>query len=116
VKFLRHNGFNAAPVLDQDGNLVGVVDRSALVAPSRRRTPGQARRGLSWLTAPVTVRDLMSTPVESMTPGADLAHVVALMPDKHLEWVPIVDGHTVVGVITPSDLAQASHPPAATAW
>ena len=51
-----------------------------------------------------------------MTPGADLAHVVALMPDKHLEWVPIVDAHTVAGVITPSDLAQASHPPAATAW
>jgi CBS domain-containing protein len=45
-----------------------------------------------------------------MTPGADLAHIVALMLDKHLEWVPIVDGQTVVGVITPADLAQASYP------
>lgn len=106
AEFLRDNDCSAAPVVDDDGNLVGVVSRSALAStpdPAGRVRHHHRLRGRE--PGPLTVRDVMSTPVESMTPGADLADVVALMLDKHLEWVPIVDGHTVVGVITPADLA-----------
>ena len=53
----------------------------------------------------------MITPVESMTPGADIAHIVAMMLDKNIDWLPIVNGHTIVGVITPADLFRAANPP-----
>ena len=52
----------------------------------------------------------MITPVESMTPGADITDIV-MMLDKNIDWLPIVDGHTIVGVITPADLFRAANPP-----
>lgn len=39
AEFLRDNGFSAAPVVDEDGNLVGVVTRSALAAPPGANRP-----------------------------------------------------------------------------
>jgi predicted transcriptional regulator len=53
----------------------------------------------------------MITPVESMTPGADITHIVDMMLDKKTDWLPIVNGHTIVGVITPADLFRAANPP-----
>jgi len=53
----------------------------------------------------------MTTPVESMTPGADVTQIVDMMLDKNIDWLPIVDGHTIVGVITPADLFRAANPP-----
>ena len=45
-----------------------------------------------------------------MTPGADVGDVVRMMLDERIEWVSIVDGRSVVGVITPQDLFRAAHP------
>jgi CBS domain-containing protein len=56
----------------------------------------------------------MATPVVSFTPGADVCEVVERMLQGRAGWVPIVDGHTVVGVITPADLFGVTPAEAAT--
>ena len=108
---LNSRGFTAAPVTDKDGNLIGIVtaiDLSTAASTGTRRT---THRRLTGAPCP-PVRDLMITPVGTMTPGADIADIVALMLDKNIDWLPIVDGHTLVGVITPADLFRAAKPPA----
>jgi CBS domain-containing membrane protein len=108
---LTSRGFTAAPVTDKDGNLIGIVtaiDLSTAASTGTRRT---THRRLTGAPCP-PVRDLMITPVGTMTPGADIADIVALMLDKNIDWLPIVDGHTLVGVITPADLFRAAKPPA----
>jgi len=108
---LNCHGFTAAPVTDDDGNLNGIVtaiDLSAAAGTGARRTRHPRLTG-----APCPpVRDLMFTPGGILTPGADITDIVALMLDKNIDWLPIVDGHTVVGVITPADLFRATGPPA----
>ena len=110
AELLTSNGFAAAPVVDEDGKPVGIVTAAGLSAcavsiPPRQRTRRAARRAV-----PVVVRDVMTSQVESMTPGADVGDVVRMMLDERIEWVSIVDGRSVVGVITPQDLFRAAHP------
>jgi len=108
---LNSRGFTAAAVTDKDGNLIGIVtviDLSTTAGGGTRRT--MHRRLTDAQCSPV--RDLMITPAATMTPGADIADIVALMLDKNIDWLPIVDGHILVGVITPADLFRAAEPPA----
>jgi CBS-domain-containing membrane protein len=111
AEFLHSHGYTAAPVTDENGNLIGIVtaiDLSTAASTATRRT---RHRRPHRHPAPTHVRDLMITPVESMTPGADITHIVDMMLDRNIDWLPIVDGHTIVGVITPADLFRAANPP-----
>jgi CBS-domain-containing membrane protein len=108
---LHSHGYAAAPVTDDIGNLIGIVTATDL-STAANTAAHRARRSRRHRDAvPARVHDLMITPVESMTPGADITDIVAMMLDKNIDWLPIVDGHTIVGVITPADLFRAANPP-----
>jgi len=110
AQLLVENGFTAAPVIDDDDRLVGIITEADLM---RGRVPPDPRRRDPYQTArygrrpPSTVAAAMTTPVESVTPGADIADAARIMLDEHLRCLPIVDGLTVVGVITRRDLLRA---------
>jgi CBS domain-containing protein len=105
ARTLHDRGFTALPVLDEDGRLIGIVSEADLldgrVEPDDRRRrpdrPHRQRRG-------DTVAEVMSSPVESLTPGADVADAAEIMLDERIRCLPVVDGHAVVGVITRRDL------------
>jgi CBS domain-containing protein len=48
----------------------------------------------------------MTTPVESLTPGADAADAVQIMLRQHIRCLPIVDGQQLVGIVTRRDLMR----------
>lgn len=60
------------------------------------------------LPATVTVAEVMSTPVESLTPGADIADAARMMVQERIRCLPIVDGIRLVGIITRRDLLRAT--------
>jgi len=104
---LRSRGFTALPVRDDDGRLVGIVTEADIldgrVEPDARRATGLPRhrhRG-------DTVGEVMTSPVESLTPGADVADAAQIMLDERIRCLPVVDGRAVVGVITRRDLLGA---------
>lgn len=109
--YLHGHGYGAAPVTDDNGNLIGIVTVTDLSTAANTAARRSRRRRPHRHAVPARVYDLMITPVESMTPGADITHIVAMMLDKNIDWLPIVDGHTIVGVITPADLFRAANPP-----
>jgi len=109
--YLHSHGYGAAPVTDDNGNLIGIVTVTDLSTAANTAARRSRRRRPHRHAVPARVHDLMITPVESMTPGADITHIVEMMLDKNIDWLPIVDGHTIVGVITPADLFRAANPP-----
>ncbi len=111
---LCENGFTSLPVVDDDGRLVGIVTEADLI---RVQLPAQPQ----WrASAPVadtrpagrTVGEVMTTPVESLTPGADVADAARMMVDQRIRSLPIVDGHGVVGILTRRDVLRSGlNPP-----
>jgi CBS domain-containing protein len=107
---LIDNGFTALPVLDaDDGRLVGIITEADLL---RDRIAGDPRRtrvaGTRSGNRPRTVADVMTSPVESLTAGADISDAARIMVDERIRCLPIVDGYGVVGVITRRDLLRAA--------
>jgi CBS domain-containing protein len=59
-------------------------------------------QGVSALKLPVSA--LMSRDVIACGPHDDIAHVTALMDDHHVRHLPVLDEHTLVGVISIRDV------------
>ncbi|MBI1294411.1 CBS domain-containing protein [bacterium] len=58
------------------------------------------------------VRDIMSSPVITVTPETSIQAVAQLMRDRHISGVPVVDnGGRLIGIVTEVDLI-AQHAPA----
>ncbi len=110
AELLVSRGFTAVPVTDDDDRLIGIVTEADLIRnriPADPRIHGRSVRPSHW-RRPETVADVMTTSVESLTPGADIADVARMMLDERVRCFPIVDGASVVGVITRRDLLRAA--------
>lgn len=105
ARVLCSHGFTALPVVDGTG-LIGIVTEADLIQESCRPAPGPHGRHEATLTD-LIVQDVMTTPVESLTPGADLVDVARIMLDERIRCLPIVDGTRVVGIVTRRDVLRA---------
>ncbi len=57
------------------------------------------------------VRDIMSSPVITVTPETSIQAVAQLMRDRHISGVPVVEHGRLIGTVTEVDLI-AQHAPA----
>jgi CBS domain-containing protein len=103
------HGITSLPVLDELGDVVGIVSEADLI---RQRMPHDPRSHLRPPTdderlAPArTVGEVMSHPVACLPPNADSADLAALMIDHDVRAVPIVDGQRLVGIVSRRDLLR----------
>lgn len=116
---LLSNRISGAPVVD-GGRLVGVISEADLVRaytpPARSRASLVATTPLMFLlrgTPPhdahnTTVRDVMTTAVISISPGASLWEAAALIDRHGIRRLPVVDAEgVVVGIVARADLVRA---------
>lgn len=106
---LAANGFTALPVVDPDGDLVGVVTESDVV---RGRIPPDARWRI-WADEAqgtpdpaTTVGEVMTSPALSAAATEDAVQLVRRMIDGKLRSMPVVDGDRLVGIVTRRDLVR----------
>jgi CBS domain-containing protein len=113
AKVLSSNGFTAAPVVDGNGRLLGMVTEADLVGD--RILPDG--RGRIWWEAETsadpraskpaaTVGQVMTRPAVSVTPDADVRDVARMMLADQVRSIPVVDAMGVVGVVTRRDLLK----------
>jgi len=108
-------------VVDEERHLRGIITESDLVEQhGKLHLPtaisifdmvialGEQRfeRELARMQA-LTAGDLMATDVKTVTQDADLAEVASLMGDARVHHLPVLDGETVVGLISKHDLINA---------
>ncbi len=113
-------GVSGLPIVDQQGNLVGVLTEGDLL---RRVEVGTSeRRQFAWwdvlrstgLSAEEYVRthsrkvgDLMTRDPATVTEGTSLEEIVELMERRHIKRLPVVREGKVVGIVSRADLLRA---------
>lgn len=96
-RILRH-GYSGAPVVDADGELVGILSEVDC-----SRTLAEA----SYFEAPEgSVAERMSTDVLTVEPATDILRVLQLLDQRGVRRLPVVDRDRVVGLVTRRDVLR----------
>lgn len=121
VKILLEKHFNGLPVVNESGNLVGVICQSDLVAQQQKFNlpsvftifdgfvplPGwnKAEQEFKKMTA-VTVEEAMSADPVTATPDTPLDELAALMVKAKFYSLPVLENGKVVGIIGKEDILR----------
>jgi CBS-domain-containing membrane protein len=116
---LLTNHISAAPVVDADGRLVGMISEGDLL---HRGEAGTAHERPWWLQMLMSresmagefvrehsrrVGDLMTRQVVSAEPDTPVADIATLLERHRIKRVPIVDNGRLVGIVSRANLIQA---------
>ena len=120
---LAEKGFGAAPVVDADGKIVGLLrDEDLLISEARLHLPttfailpgieftlpSSLRRYDDELkkAASSTVADVMEKGFKHVGSDADVADVATMMHEHDVTHVPVVDDGKVVGIVARGDIVR----------
>ena len=115
---LQHH-VSGLPVVDGNGNLVGVLSEGDFLRRRETKTERRRSRWLEFLMGPGRiaaeyshshggkVSEVMSTDVQSVEQDTALEDIVELMERKRIKRVPVLCGGQLVGIVTRSNLMHA---------
>jgi len=119
IKLLAENDLSALPVVDDQGQLVGIISEADFIHRVEIGTEKHRPWLLESLTGATTlaeefakshgkkVGEIMTTDVVAATEDAALAEIAGLFERHRIKRVPIVRAGKVVGVVSQSNLIQA---------
>jgi CBS domain-containing protein len=118
IKLFAESGISGAPVVEE-GRLVGIVTEGDLIFQDADvRAPGfldilggviplgswDEYRKEALKSAGVTVDEVMTRELITISPDATLAEASTLMADQRVKILPVVEGDTLHSVITRIDI------------
>jgi predicted transcriptional regulator len=124
VRYLSEREISGAPVVDNQGHLIGVVSMTDigrhLAEPSEfaSSVPSEFYRdtaddltledlGQRYVEArAATVRDVMTPAIHQVSVNAPVAEAARLMVDHHIHRLVVIQGKEPVGIITSMDLLR----------
>ena len=114
--------FGSLPIVDESGNLTGIVSASDLVEQDRPlHIPtvislfdwiiplggeGSLQRDLKKITAQ-TAAELASTDIATVTPSDTVSAAAEIMSSKKLHALPVVEGKKLVGMVSRIDIIRS---------
>jgi CBS domain-containing protein len=105
VMIMAENDIGSLMVMDR-GKLVGVLTfREVIAVLAKRQKEGRA--GPTPPIAEVKVGEAMYRDPFVTHPEMDLDELRSLMLERHARYVPVMEGETVLGVISFHDVARA---------
>ena len=109
AQMLIERDVSAAPVLDEGGELVGLVSEVDVMHLELHEDPRRhvraARRGQAG-EVPTRVEQVMTDDVLAVPADTDVADVAALMLERHVRSLPVVSGRRVEGIVSRRDVLK----------
>jgi CBS domain-containing protein len=119
--FAEHK-INGAPVLDDQGRLVGVVTQSNLIDRAKKfelphvitildahfylERPSTFKKNLEKLMGNL-VSDIMTTPPVTITVDLAVDEIATIMARKNIHTLPVLEGDKLIGIIGKIDVIRA---------
>jgi CBS domain-containing protein len=105
---LGEHRISGAPVVSDDGRVLGVVSEEDFLHKEREATDARRRRVEEKKARARTAGEAMSAPPITTGPNHELSEVASVMLDKHVRRLPVVDADgRLLGIVTRSDLVRA---------
>lgn len=106
IALMREKRIRHLPVV-ANGRLVGIVSRGDLREASISTSMNANSYELNFMLSRLTVNELMTRKVFTVTVDAPLGHVAELMTEHKIGGLPVVnqDGE-VIGIVTESDMLR----------
>ncbi len=122
ARLLLENNISALPVVDANGNPVGMVSEGDLTG---RNVVKQIEKREWWLnllaegetmapeflstikTQSYKAREIMSSPVISISATTDVRDIANLLTEYHIKRVPVLEDGHIIGIVSRADLVRA---------
>jgi len=108
IQLLRDSHFRRLPVLDQEGNLIGIITEKELQKAMPSQATSLSAHELNYLLAKTTVGDVMPKR-KLITIEADelLEEAAVLLRNHKIGAVPVMKKGQLVGIITETTILDA---------
>jgi CBS domain-containing protein len=125
VKILLKNHINGVPVVDTNGELIGILCQSDLIFQQKDIPippifaildsifPLSSSKSLDaqfQKMAATKVEQAMVKKVTTVTPDTPVSGIASLMVEKHFHTIPVVEGKKLVGIIGKEDILKTLIP------
>lgn len=119
ARLMLQNRISGLPVVDAEGNLVGVVSEGDFLRRRETRTEKRRSRWLEFIMGPgkiaeeyththgSRVDEVMTRDVQTVDENAPLEDIIEMMEKHRIKRVPVMSGATLVGIVTRSNLMRA---------
>jgi len=104
LKVMRENNVRRLPVLNDKGALTGIVSEKDLLYASPSPATSLSIYELHYLLSRITVGDVMTTEVITVTEDTPLEEAARMMADNKIGSLPVERKGELVGIITETDL------------
>ncbi len=121
ARLLLEKRFNGVPVVNQNGDLVGMICQSDLIAEQKKLPlpsvftildafipiylPGKAEKEIQKIAAMKASQAMTPDPV-TVDPEACLDEISSIMVNKSIYTIPVLEGGKLVGVIGKEDILR----------
>ena len=119
ARLMLQHRISGLPVVDGEGNLVGVVSEGDFLRRRETKTEKHRSRWLEFIMGPgriaeeyththgSRVDEVMTRDVQTVDENAALEDIIALMEKHRIKRVPVMSGAVLVGIVTRSNLMRA---------
>jgi len=126
ARIMADKRFSGLPVVDDEGNLVGIVTEADLLEHSQKLKVHPVRKSWSWVSpytdlsdlvsfrqgldhlAGLKISDVMSRKVVTVEEDTSLEEIASLMVQHNVNRVPVLgERGNLVGIVTRADIIKA---------
>jgi len=122
AKILVEHKISGAPVVNEDGEIIGIVTENDLISRNKRihiptfirlfdafimlERPRKMEEEIKKMIA-TTVGDICTKNVITVSEDTPVEDIATIMAEKKVHLIPVVDGKRVVGIIGKVDIIKA---------
>ena len=125
AKLLLDNSINGMPVIDESGNLAGIICQSDLIVQQQLLpvpsvftlldgvipliSHKNLEKGVQKMVA-TTVAQAMTSDLITIHPESSIEEIAKLMVDKNIHTLPVVKKRKLVGIVSKEDVLKTLLP------